>query len=358
MHKNQGIPTNCLIKIDPSLQKNQKMVKKCSHSIHGSYRFSIAPMMDYTDKHYRVMMRQITKKALLYTEMIVAQALYHSKKLDQLLNFNEIEHPISLQIGGDNPKQLAKATKLAKEWGYDEINLNVGCPSPRVQSGNFGACLMADPELVARCIEAMVDASDLPVTIKHRIGIDQLDNNEILLKFVDRVACAGAKRFTIHARKAWLKGLNPKQNREIPPLEYGRVKYIKEERPDLKIELNGGINYLEDCTNQLSTFDGIMVGRSAYKHPLRWVNVDEVIYGEAEKNIYASKIIRGIIPYAEKHLTENGKLWDICRHLNQLVENVPGAKTWRSELTEKARKQKKEVGILEEAARQLEEVGL
>ena len=334
------------------------MVKKHSHSIEGSYRFSVAPMMDYTDKHYRVMMRQITKRALLYSEMIVAQALYHSNKLDNLLDFNESEHPISLQIGGDNPKHLIRATKLAKEWGYDEINLNVGCPSPRVQSGNFGACLMADPELVARCIEAMVEASDLPVTIKHRIGIDQLDNNETLLKFIDQIASAGAKRFTIHARKAWLKGLNPKQNREIPPLEYHRVEYIKKERPNLKIELNGGIHYLEECTNQLLIFDGIMVGRSAYKHPLRWVNVDEIIFGEEKRHIKPSNIIRGIIPYTQNHLNKNGKLWDICRHLIQLVENVSGAKHWRTELTEKARLKKNDLGILEEAARQLEEVGL
>ena len=340
------------------MKPNREMIKESSHSINESYRFSVAPMMDYTDKHYRVMMRQITKRALLYTEMVVAKALYHSQKINHLLDYNEIEHPISLQIGGDNPKHLIKASKLAKEWGYDEINLNIGCPSQRVQSGNFGACMMADPDLVCRCIEAMINATDLPVTIKHRIGIDELDSNELLLKFVDQVASIGVSRFSIHARKAWLKGLNPKQNREIPPLEYERVAYIKQERPNLKIEINGGLNTIEECINKLKTFDGVMIGRSAYKHPMRWKNVDEIFYREISNKTKASSIIRGMIPYSEKHINNNGRLWDICRHLVQIVEEVPGARSWRRNFTQKAQSKNNDFLILEEAAQQLENAGL
>ncbi len=334
------------------------MIKEPSHDLDRSYRFSVAPMMDYTDRHFRVLMRQISKRALLYTEMIVAKALYHSNKIDTLLDFNEIEHPISLQIGGDNPKHLARATKLAQDWGYDEVNLNVGCPSARVKSGNFGACMMADPDLVARCLEAMIESSDLPITIKHRIGIDNLDSQEFLLHFVDKIASIGAKRFSIHARKAWLNGLNPKQNREIPPLEYEKVAYIKNKRPELIIELNGGINTMEECLSKLKIFDGIMVGRSVYKHPLRWKNLDEVVFGEKPNKLKASNIINSMIPYAEIHLKNDGKLWDICKHLIQIVENVPGAKSWRNNLTINSQKYKNDLIIIEKAARQLEEAGL
>ena len=198
-------------------------------------------MLDCTDRHFRVLMRQISRRALLYTEMVVAQALHYTNRRDRLLDFDPIEHPIALQVGGDDPNLLADAARLALDWGYDEINLNVGCPSQRVQAGNFGACLMADPDLVARCVEAMGGASGLPVTVKHRIGIDDLDNDELLTAFVDRVAAAGAQRFSVHARKAWLEGLDPKQNRTIPPLQHDRVVALKQRRPDLLIEVNGGL---------------------------------------------------------------------------------------------------------------------
>tara|TARA_Y100001968_G_scaffold214233_1_gene197114 strand:- start:178 stop:1182 length:1005 start_codon:yes stop_codon:yes gene_type:complete len=334
------------------------MIKKCSQKIYKSYRFSIAPMMDYTDTHYRVMMRQITKYALLYTEMIVAQALHHTKKINSLLSFNEIEHPIALQIGGDDPNLLAKATQIAQDWGYDEINLNVGCPSPRVKSGNFGACMMADPELVAKCIQRMKEVSDIPITIKHRIGIDHLDSQQLLLEFIDKIADAGANRFAIHARKAWLNGLSPKENRTVPPLEYYRVEEIKKKRPNLKIEINGGINTIEDCTLALEKFDGVMVGRAAYEHPLRWKNIDEIIYRSEPKEIKASEIIFNMIPYAEKHLEEEGRLWNISRHLVQIVENVPGARGWRREFTEKSQQKGATAKVLEKSARQLEDAGL
>lgn len=334
------------------------MVAKSPPLFDQAYRFSVAPMLDCTDKHFRVLMRQISSKALLYTEMVVANALHHSKCKKRLLDFNPIENPIALQLGGDDPKLLSEASKLAEEWGYNEINLNVGCPSKRVKAGNFGACLMANPDQVARCIEAMANSSQLPVTIKHRIGIDNLDSDDLLRKFVDQVASAGAERFIVHARKAWLEGLNPKQNRTIPPLQYERVAKLKQERPELKIQLNGGLDTPKDCLKALKTFDGAMVGRAAYSHPLRWQKIDELVYGENPRLIKASEVIKGLIPHAQNHLNENGKMWDLCRHILHLVEGVPGARAWRSELGLKAQKRKADINILETAARQLEDVGL
>ena len=246
---------------------------------HGqtSYRFSVAPMMDYTDRHFRMLMRQITRRSLLYTEMVVAQALHHARKqpeanrpgcrLERLIGFDPIERPLALQVGGDDPALLAEAAQLAADWGYDEINLNVGCPSEKVQKGRIGACLMAEPDHVARCVAAMATASALPVTVKHRIGIDERDSYAELLNFVDTLAGAGAQRFGVHARKAWLEGLDPKQNRTIPPLRYDLVHELKRERPDLTIEINGGLETLGDCLSQLQVVDGAMVGRAAYHHP-------------------------------------------------------------------------------------------
>ena len=334
------------------------MVGKPSPSIKKAYRFSIAPMMDCTDKHFRVLMRQISRRAMLYTEMIVAKALKYNKSNESLLDFDEIEHPIALQIGGDDPKILSEAAKLGEEWGYDEINLNVGCPSSKVKSGNFGACLMAHPEKVAECIETIKEKSNIPVTIKHRIGIDNLDSDEFLQNFVETVARAGADRFAIHARKALLKGLNPKQNRTIPPLQYEKVALLKKKLPDLVIELNGGIETPEECLKVLKVFDGAMVGRAAYKHPLRWKNIDELIFGEKSQEITPSQVIRGIIPYTEKHLKQGGRLWDIARHLINLVEGVKGSKKWRNNLSLNAQNGTSDLNILESAAKELEDIGL
>ena len=334
------------------MDKNSKFI------LHKAYRFSVAPMMDCTDKHFRVMMRQISKRALLYSEMIVAKAIHFSNKRDHLLDFDPIEHPIALQIGGDDPKLLSEATKIAESWGYDEINLNIGCPSSKVQAGNFGACLMKNPDQVARCIEAMVKASNLDVTVKHRIGVDDFDSNDSLIEFIDRLSEAGAKRFSIHARKALLKGLDPKQNRSIPPLQYERVEYVKKNRPKLIIELNGGLNKIEDCITALKTYDGVMVGRAAYKHPLLWQSIDEKIFKEKKRNISASNIIKAMIPYAENHLKRNGKLWDLSKHLLNLVEGVPGAKAWRNNLSIKTQKPNADICILEKAVHQLKEAGL
>ncbi len=325
--------------------------------VNRAYRISVAPMLDCTDRHFRVLMRQITHRALLYTEMVVAKALHHSNRRNRLLDFDAIEHPIALQIGGDSPSLLAEAARIAEDWGYDEINLNLGCPSQKVQSGNFGACLMAHPELVAKCIEAMSNATKIPVTVKHRLGIDDLDSDELLREFVDQLAEAGAQRFAVHARKAWLKGLDPKQNRTIPPLQYERVAHLKQQRPELLIELNGGLETPDACVKALEIFDGAMIGRAAYSHPLRWKKIDEIFYGEPANSLTASQVIRGLIPHAQNHLNKNGRMWDLCRHLVQLVEGIPGARLWRQEFSLKSQKAEADLYVLEEAARQLEDAG-
>lgn len=327
-------------------------------TINKTYRFSVAPMLDCTDRHFRVLMRLISKRALLYSEMVVAQALHHSNRRDKLLGFDPIEHPIALQIGGDNPALLADAARMADDWGYDEINLNVGCPSPRVKAGNFGACLMADPDHVARCVDAMVQATQRPVTVKHRVGIDDLDSDALLTAFVDRVAAAGAQRFSVHARKAWLEGLDPKQNRTIPPLQHERVVELKQRRPQLIIELNGGLDTPEDCLKALNDVDGAMVGRAAYAHPLRWQTIDALIYGEAERSVLASEVVLGLMPHAQRHLERGGRLWDLCRHLVQLVEGVRGARHWRRNLGLEAQRRDADLKVLEEAGIQLQDAGL
>ncbi len=323
----------------------------------ANYRLSIAPMMDCTDRHFRVLMRQITKKSLLYTEMIVAQALHYSKNRSKLLDFDEIEHPIAIQLGGDNPKLLAEAAQMAEDWGYDEINLNVGCPSPKVKSGNFGACLMGKPQIVAKCIEAMKNSCKIPITVKHRLGIDNLDSDEYLMQFVDSCSIAGADRFIVHARKAWLNGLNPKENRTIPPLEYERVQKLKNKRPGLIIELNGGINNIDECIKTLKTFDGAMVGRAAYSHPFIWTKIDSMIYGQKEEYLSRSSIIKRMIPFAQKHIENDGRLWQISKHIINLIENIPNAKILRQELSENCQQKKADVSILKKIAQQIEDAG-
>ncbi|GCE64815.1 tRNA dihydrouridine(20/20a) synthase DusA [cyanobiont of Ornithocercus magnificus] len=321
-------------------------------------RFSVAPMLDCTDRHFRVLMRQVTRRALLYSEMVVAQALHHSRQRQLLLDFSPEEHPIALQVGGDNPQLLAESARLAEAWGYDEVNLNVGCPSTRVQAGNFGACLMAEPDTVARCVESMANATSLAVTVKHRIGIDNLDSDAFLATFVDRVAVAGASRFTVHARKAWLKGLDPKQNRTIPLLEHERVLALKRSRPNLIIEINGGLETPEDCLLVLQHCDSAMVGRAAYAHPLRWQSIDMKLFGDEPRQVKASDVVRGLLPHAECHLRCGGHLWDIGRHLLQLVKGVPGARRWRNEFRLQAQSPNAKLRVLERTARQLEGAGL
>jgi tRNA-dihydrouridine synthase A len=337
----------------------------------ASYRFSVAPMLDYTDRHFRVLMRQITRHSLLYTEMVVAQALHHARRqpgadlpggrLERLIGFDPCERPLALQVGGDDPALLADAARLAADWGYDEINLNVGCPSEKVQKGRFGACLMAEPHRVGRCVAAMAAASPLPVTVKHRIGIDDRDSYPELLAFVDTLANAGCQRFAVHARKAWLEGLDPKQNRTIPPLRYDLVHRLKAERPQLTIELNGGLQTLNDCLSQLERLDGVMVGRAVYDHPLRWGNVDQAIHGDRSANpdpdqrALAAQVVRGLLPYADRWLGRGDRLWPIARHLVKLVAGMPGARYWRQQLTLAAGDRQAGVQVLEAAAILLEQ---
>jgi len=328
-----------------------------SNSIKNIHKLSIAPMMDCTDKHFRMIMRKISSKALLYTEMIVAQSLVYSNKKEVFLDFNSEEHPISIQLGGDDPKVLKEAAKMAQDWGYDEINFNVGCPSPRVCSGNFGASLMKDPEKVAKCIESLKNNCNIPVTIKHRIGVDNDDTFINLNNFVRCVAGVGADRFTVHARKAILKGLNPKQNRTIPPLRYDLVKQLKKFNPELLIEINGGFTSIDESLEALNDFDGVMIGRSVYKRPLRWSEIDQKVYKVNTKPKIASDIIYSLIPYIEKHLMNGGKSWDICKHLINLVEGIPKAKIWRNQVTNKSIKKELDIEYLLKITNKLEEMG-
>ena len=302
-------------------------------------------------------MRKISSKALLYTEMIVAQSLIYSEKKEKFLDFNTEEHPLSIQFGGDDPQMLQEAAKMAQDWGYDEINFNVGCPSPRVCSGNFGASLMKEPSKVAKCIESLKNNCNLPVTIKHRIGVDEEDSFNKLNIFVKEVANAGADRFTIHARKAILKGLNPKQNRTIPPLKYEVVKKLKQINPELLIEVNGGFTNIDQCTKAFNNFDGVMVGRSAYNHPLLWSEIDHKIYGEDITYKKASGIIFSLIPYIENHLKNGGKTWDICKHLINLVEGIPKAKIWRNHISTKSIKKELSINYLIKLTSELQEMG-
>ncbi len=327
------------------------------NSMKNIHKLSIAPMMDCTDKHFRMIMRKISSKALLYTEMIVAQSLIHTNKKENFLNFNNEEHPISIQFGGDNPKILSEAAQMAEDWGYDEINFNVGCPSPRVCSGNFGASLMKDPKKVAKCIESLKNSCSLPITIKHRIGVDDDDSFINLNNFVRHIANAGADRFTVHARKAILSGLSPKQNRTVPPLNYDVVKKLKNLNRELLIEINGGFTSIEESLKALNDFDGVMVGRSAYKHPLRWSEIDQKVYGIKKEPKSASKIIFSLIPYIEEHIASGGKSWDICKHLINLVEGIPKAKIWRNQISLKSIKKELDIEYLSKLTSKLEELG-
>ena len=327
------------------------------NSIKNIHKLSIAPMMDCTDKHFRMIMRKISSQALLYTEMIVAQSLIYTNKKEKFLGFNSEEHPIAIQFGGEDPNILKEAARMAQDWGYDEINFNVGCPSPRVSSGNFGASLMKEPEKVAKCIESLKNNCSLPITIKHRIGVDNDDSFKKLNNFVRQIANAGADRFTVHARKAILKGLNPKQNRTIPPIKYDVVKKLKNFNPELLIEINGGFTNIDESLKALKDFDGVMIGRSVYKHPLKWSEIDQKVYGINKKSKSASDIIFSLIPYIEKHLSNGGKSWDICKHLINLVEGIPKAKIWRNQISSRSLKKELDVEFLLKLTLMLKEMG-
>ncbi|HEY9879937.1 MAG TPA: tRNA dihydrouridine(20/20a) synthase DusA [Leptolyngbyaceae cyanobacterium] len=302
-------------------------------AILSGYPLSIAPMMDRTDRHYRYFMRQITRRTLLYTEMVTMQAIRYGDK-DRLLGFSPAEKPLILQVGGDDPKMLANCAQVAADFGYDGINLNVGCPSDRVQSGNFGACLMAQPQQVADCVAAMMAASPLPVSVKHRIGIDDLDRYEDMAHFVQVVSATGCRNFTVHARKAWLQGLSPRENRDVPPLRYNEVHRLKQEFPHLFIEINGGFKTLAQAQEQLRSVDAVMIGRAAYDTPYLFAEADQRILGEAASPLTRHEVIEAMLPYLE-HWTARGiKLSSLTRHLLLLFTGQPGSRSWKRYLTE------------------------
>lgn len=296
---------------------------------------SIAPMMDRTDRHYRYFMRQITRRTLLYTEMITSQAIIYGDR-PKLLDFAPEEKPLVLQIGGDNPAQLAECAKIGADWGYDAINLNVGCPSPRVQNGNFGACLMTQPELVAEGVTAMSQAVDIPITVKHRIGVDECDRYQDMVNFVRIVANAGCTNFTVHARKAWLQGLSPKENRHVPPLRYEDVYRLKQDFPQLFIEINGGIINLKQVNTHLKFVDGVMIGRAAYDRPYMFANVDRDLYGEAVTPRNRQEIVERMLPYIEAQMAQGTRLNSISRHMLQLFAEQPGTKAWKRYISQNA----------------------
>ena len=294
---------------------------------------SVAPMMDYTDRHFRYFLRQISRRVLLYTEMITCAAIVHGDR-QKLLDYSPAEHPLALQLGGDDPQQLAVCAEIGQDWGYDEINLNVGCPSDRVQSGHFGACLMAQPRLVAECVAAMQARVKIPVTVKHRIGIDHRDRYEDLAEFVHTVAAGGCQRFTVHARKAWLQGLSPKENRTVPPLQYETVYRLKQDFPQLIIEINGGITTLEQTQSHLKRVDAVMIGRAAYEDPYLFATVDQDIYGETYPPVSRLEIVQKMLPYIDQWLSQGGRLHNVTRHLLTLFKGQPGTKGWKRHLSE------------------------
>jgi tRNA-dihydrouridine synthase A len=312
-------------------------------------RFAIAPMMDWSDHNCRYFWRLLTRRALLYTEMVTTGALIHGDR-ERFLHYNPEEHPVALQLGGSDPDELARCARWAQDWGYDEVNLNCGCPSDRVQSGRFGACLMGEPGLVADCVAAMLDSCDIPVTVKHRIGIDQMESYDELVGFLEPIAAAGCRVFIVHARKAWLQGLSPRENREIPPLNYPWVYRLKRDFPNLTIVLNGGIQSLEECQAHLEHVDGVMLGREAYQNPWLLARVDEVLFG-APENPAASRdeVVRALLPYTERQLAQGGRLNHITRHILGLYQGVPGARKFRRHLSENAYREDAGLEVLQDA---------
>ncbi len=305
-------------------------------------------MIDWTDRHCRYFHRLLTRHAFLYSEMITAAAILHGD-VEHLLGFDKSEHKLALQLAGSDPQALAKAARIGETFGYDEINFNVGCPSDRVQEGRFGACLMATPALVAECMGAMREAVQIPVTIKHRLGIDDQDTEGTLDKFVDTVAASGCRTFIVHARKAWLEGLDPKQNREIPPLDYDRVHRLKRDFPELEIIINGGLASLADSQRQLAHVDGVMLGRGAYQEPFLLAAVDAAIYDAKTPSPTRREVVEKMIAYTQDQMDRGAKLHHITRHMLGLYHARPGARAWRRHISENAHKPGANAEILREA---------
>ncbi len=298
-------------------------------------RFSVAPLMDWTDRHCRAFHRVLTRRALLYTEMITSDAVIHGDR-ERLLGFDPIEHPVALQLGGSDPAKMGEAARIGAAFGYDEINLNIGCPSDRVQAGRFGACLMREPDLVAALWSAAQEAAPgIPVTIKSRIGVDDQEPREALFALVDASARAGCGTFIVHARKAWLEGLSPKENREIPPLDYDLVRLLKAERPDLQIILNGGLESLDHALAEGARLDGVMLGRAAYQNPAVLIDVDPRVFGTAPACVSRGQAVEAHLPYIARKLDEGVPLHAMTRHMLGLFNAQPGGRAWRRTLSER-----------------------
>ena len=298
---------------------------------------SVAPMMDWTDRHCRVFHRLMTRRALLYTEMVTAPAIIHGDR-PRLLDYDAADHPVALQLGGSDPAELEAATRIAADWGYDEINLNVGCPSDRVQSGCFGAVLMKTPDLVAECVGRMIAASPIEVTVKCRIGVDDQVPEQVLPDFLDRMRAAGIRRVTIHARKAWLQGLSPRENRDIPPLDYPLVHRMKQDFPDLHLSINGGIADMDAVRDHLQVMDGVMIGRAAYHQPWDILGDADRLWGERPPLEAPDQVAQAMRPYILSHLAAGGRLHQITRHMLGLFHGMPGARGWKRTLSEGASK--------------------
>ena len=296
---------------------------------HTGWRTSVAPMMDWTDRHCRYFHRLLSRHALMYTEMVTTGALVHGD-VARHLRFNQEEHAVALQLGGSDPQDLAHCARLGEQWGYDEINLNCGCPSERVQRGAFGACLMAEPRLVSDCVKAMVDTVAVPVTVKHRIGIDKGESYDFVRDFVGPVSDAGCKVFIVHARNAWLKGLSPKQNRDVPPLRYDVVNRLKADFPNLTFVINGGFKTNAQIAEQLAVLDGVMVGREAYHNPWLMATWDQDFYGDAQTACTRESVEENLVLYMAQEASQNGTPWsNIARHMLGLRHGLPGARLWR-----------------------------
>jgi tRNA-dihydrouridine synthase A len=316
------------------------------------WRFSVAPMLDWSDRHCRYFHRLMTRHARLYTEMVTTGALLHGDRARHL-DFHHDEHPVALQLGGSEPKDLALCARLGEQWGYDEINLNCGCPSERVQRGAFGACLMAEPELVRDCVRAMTDAVSVPVTVKHRIGIDKLESYDFVRDFVGTVAQGGAQVFIVHARNAWLKGLSPKLNREVPPLRYEVVAHLKQDFPDLTIVLNGGLTTLEASGAQLGVVDGVMLGREPYHHPWLLAKVDSLLFDQPDVVQDRFALIEPLVEYTASHVRGGGRVRDVARHVLGLFNGLPGARRWRQRLSDPTELGLNDPMLIASAARQV-----
>ena len=313
-------------------------------------RLSVAPMLDWTDRHCRYFLRLCAPRTLLYTEMITTGAVVHGDA-DRHLRFDRLEHPVAVQFGGSDPQALARCAEQAARYGYDEVNLNVGCPSDRVQAGRFGACLMREPALVAECVAAMAEASPLPVTVKTRIGVDHDDSYEFLLRLVEAVMAAGCRTLVVHARKAWLQGLSPKENREIPPLDYPRVHRLKAEFPELEVILNGGLTSFEQVREQLHHLDGAMIGREAYANPYALAQWDAALWGDVAPARSRHEVVEAFLPYVEARLAEGLRLANMSRHILGLFHGRPGGRAWRRYISENAPRPGAGVEVLEQALR-------